>query len=173
VKARAFADSRLPGPVSTSDFETIVPTIAISRANWKATADSEQPGEGPAANAIDDDEATYWHTNWKTNPTGHPHTITVDMGETLELAGFTYLPRQDSDNGHVGDYEFFVSQDGKDFGSPVSAGTFPGGRDRQKVWFKHSVNARFIRLTALNDQNGAQFTTVADLNVLATKRPVK
>lgn len=169
VKARVFADSCLPGPVASASFAEIIPTIRISRAGWKATADSEEPGEGPVANAIDDDDATFWHTNWQTNQTSHPHTITVDMGETLELAGFTYLPRQDSDNGHIGDYEFYISPDGVMWGSPVTAGTFAGGRDRQTVTFKQRLTARFIRLVALNEQSGARYTSLADLNVMATK----
>lgn len=170
LKASVFADGRLPGAESTAVFEKIEPTLEISRANWKATADSEEPSEGPPANAIDVDDSTYWHTNWQTNPTRHPHEIAVDMGETLEIIGFTYLPRQDSENGRIGRYEFYVSADGKDWGSAVVSGAFPNAADRQVVRFAKPQACRYIRLVALSDLSRQAFTTVADLNVLATKR---
>ncbi len=40
------------------------------------------------------------------------------MGEDAEITGFAYLPRQDGrhEKGVIGDYEFYVSPDGKDWG---------------------------------------------------------
>ncbi|HEY3413048.1 MAG TPA: glycoside hydrolase family 2 TIM barrel-domain containing protein [Armatimonadota bacterium] len=170
LKAAVFADSRLPGADSMATFDVIEPTLEISRANWKVTADSVEPGEGAVANAIDGDDDTYWHTNWQTKPTGLPHQIVVDMGETLELIGFTCLPRQGMENGRIGRYEFYVSADGKDWGSAVATGAFPNTPDGRTVRFPRPVTARHIKLVALSEVNGNGFTSLADLNVLASKR---
>src|ERR1043165_6383572 len=46
------------------------------------------------ARAIDSDSSTIWHTRWHADQR-QPHSITVDMGKTNRIGGFTYLPRQD------------------------------------------------------------------------------
>ena len=51
----------------------------------------------PAANAIDGDQDTIWHTAWSgADVPPLPHQITVTFGgDTLTINGLTYLPRQD------------------------------------------------------------------------------
>ena len=96
----------------------------LPRAGWVASADSvELAGEnGAAANALDGNAATYWHTQWQAaNPT-HPHWFSVDMGTTARLGGFRYLPRSGGGNGTIALYRFYVSTDGVNWGSPVASG---------------------------------------------------
>ncbi|MBI5563755.1 MAG: discoidin domain-containing protein [Chloroflexi bacterium] len=86
----------------------------ISKAGWLVTYyDNQQNStDQAAANAIDNNPATIWHTAWSGTP-GYPHEIQVDTGAVRTLAGFTYLPRQDGNsNGRVGDFQFYVSEDG-------------------------------------------------------------
>ena len=60
-------------------------------------ADSEEvTGEdGSAANAIDGDPSTFWHTEWYTTSPQHPHTLDIALGGTYEVWALRYLPRQD------------------------------------------------------------------------------
>jgi beta-galactosidase len=70
------------------------------------------------------------------------------------IKGFAYLPRQtESDHGTIKDYEFYVSNDGKDFGSPVKKSTFEPGKE-EKIEIFAPMKCRFIKLKALSEING-------------------
>ena len=89
--------------------------------------ETNQPGY-LAPNAIDGDPNTSWATPWYLVPGIHPpHEIQIDMGATHNVVGFRYLPHQAWQPGRVGDYEFYVSMDGFDWGAPVAVGSFPDG----------------------------------------------
>jgi alpha-L-fucosidase len=79
---------------------------------WKVVSvDSEETAgaDNSAARAIDGNSSTIWHTRWNADQK-QPHTITVDMGTTHRIAGFTYLPRQDGLlNGVVEKYRFEIA----------------------------------------------------------------
>src|SRR6266705_3087923 len=76
-------------------------------------------------NAVDGDPNTFWHTQWQGTSPEPPHEIVIELIPPNVIKGFTYLPRQDqSDHGAIKGYEFYVSDDGKDFGQPVKKGTF-------------------------------------------------
>lgn len=108
-----------------------VPTDQIS-----VVADSGENGDigqdGPAAHAVDGNVNSYWHTNWhNVNPvTGTPdaidgnNTITLTLEEPVDLAGITYLPRQQAaanNNGPIKVCRVYVSYDGSAFeAAPVA-----------------------------------------------------
>lgn len=143
----------------------------VDRQKWKVVfADSEHPGEGEAAKAIDGDPDTYWHTKWGPGEANHPHEIRIDLGETLELTGFTYLPRQGSRNGRIADYEVHVSLDHKTWSGPVHQGMFPDTARLQKVRFKKPVRARYLRLVAWSEVRGRAWTSAAEISVLGAKK---
>ena len=99
---------------------------ALPRTGWKASADSaEIQGEnGAAANAIDGNAATIWHTQWVAANPVPPHWFVVDMGSTQNVGGFKYLPRAGGGNGTLATYNVFLSQDGVNWGAAVNAGDF-------------------------------------------------
>ena len=81
----------------------------------------ETAGEdGHGANAVDGDPNTIWHTQWQDDSPPCPHEIIIELVPAATIKGFTYLPRQDEEvNGTINEYEFYVSDDGKDFGAPA------------------------------------------------------
>ena len=79
---------------------------------------------------------TFWHTQWQDASPECPHEIIIELTPPSTIKGFTYLPRQDdNENGTIKDYEFYVSDDGKDFGQPVAKGTFETSKDKKTVTF--------------------------------------
>jgi alpha-L-fucosidase len=144
----------------------------ICKGKWRVVHfDSEERGE-EAANAVDDDPATIWITDWRTTKDPHPHEIQIDLGETVDLEGFTYLPRQDLTGGIILDYEFYVSRDGKNWGEPASEGSFSNVLNnpvQQTVRFEKPITGRFIRLVGLSEVKGAPWTSVAELGVLTER----
>jgi len=131
-------------------------------------ADSEETAgeDGKGANAIDGDPNTIWHTQWQDTNPPCPHEIVIELTPPKTIKGFTYLPRQDdSENGTIKGYEFYVSNDGDDFGQPVSKGTFENSKDLKTVTFDPK-QCRFIKLKALSEVNDAAWTSAAEIGVV-------
>src|SRR5262249_37637336 len=132
--------------------------------------DSEETGgeNGRGANAVDGDPSTIWHTQWEEASPRPPHEIIIELNPPSRIKGFVYLPRQDSeDHGNIRDYEFYLSDDQKDFGQPVKKGAFsdPDSKDRKTVTFE-AKSCRFIKLKALSEVNDEAWTSAAEISVI-------
>lgn len=130
--------------------------------------DSEETsGEnGQATNAVDGDPNTFWHTQWQDDSPPCPHEITIELTPPAIINGFTYLPRQDdSENGTIKDYEFYISNDGRDYGQPVAKGAFENSKVLKSVTFPPQ-QCRFIKLKALSEVNGEAWTSAAEIGVI-------
>ncbi len=154
----------------TTSGTVVPPTVVTTSPTGKTViyVDSEDPTEWAAALAVDGNPNTFWHTLWNvSNPPVCPHEIQVSLGTEQTINGFGYLPRQDNYlNGTVGQYEFYVSTDGTNWGSPVATGTFPNTHDLKEVRFAQT-SAKFIRFRSLADANpGSSVMSVAELNVI-------
>jgi len=150
----------MPAPATVAATNKIVLTVV--------KVDSEETvGEnGHGTNAVDGNPDTFWHTQWQDASPEHPHEIIIELTPPSVIKGFTYLPRQDdSDNGSIKDYEFYVSNDGDDFGQPVVKGAFGTGKDKKTVTFD-PVKCRFIKLKALSEINDAAWTSAAEIDVV-------
>lgn len=130
-------------------------------------ASSQESGSGDAAHLTDGDPATIWHTMYSVTVAKYPHWVDFDAGEVKNIKGFTYLPRQDGNNGNIKDYSIQVSMDGKEWGEPVKKSTFANNLKEKKVVFDKPVKARYIRFTALSEQNGQDFASGAEITILA------
>ena len=128
-------------------------------------ASSQEAGDGDASNLTDGDPSTIWHTMYSVTVAKHPHWVDLDAGEVKVFKGFTYLPRQNGGNGNVKDYTIHVSMDGKEWGQPIHKGTFANNAKEKKVLFAKPVKARYIRFTALSEQNGQDFASGAELTI--------
>jgi hypothetical protein len=139
--------------------------LAVPQSNITVVyADSEESGT-PAANAIDNDPDTFWHTEWQSSDPPHPHEIQLDLGASYDLSGLTYLPRQDSSqNGTVAAFDVYVSSDGVSWGSPVGSGAF--GADKPENRFGFTATGRYLRFVANGEINANPWTSMAELNVL-------
>ncbi len=145
----------------------------IPKTSWKLVyADSEEPSSWRAAYAIDGKTNTFWHTKWIAGSTGYPHEIRIDIGKPYPIDGFRYLPRQDGGlNGTIKKYEFYVSEDGVDWGSAVAAGTFDIGTSEKEILFAPKTG-RFVRLRALSEINGNPWASMAEIDLLVEASPV-
>ncbi|KOG19746.1 MULTISPECIES: discoidin domain-containing protein [Streptomyces] len=143
----------------------------LPRDGWTVTyTDSQETAaeNTRATNVLDGNMSTFWHTAWSdTDPDpACPHEIQLDMKSSRTVSGFTYLPRQDGPkNGWVGGYEFYVSADGTNWGSPVATGTFAADATLKTVRFPATAG-RYVRFRALSEVNGNPWTSCADLTVI-------
>lgn len=153
VKARAF-DGSTAGTAASVEFD-------IAHDDWKIISPAKDNG---VKNVIDGKPQTVW-----TSKSAAPQSIVIDLGKSIDLAGFTYLPRQDgSTAGLVDKYVFEVSKDGKNW-IPAAKGEFGNIAANpliQRVRFETRRPARFVKFTATHVVDGAN-VSIAELGVLA------
>jgi len=91
----------------------------LSSKEWKVVrVSSENTGNSKfAANAIDGDPDTLWHSKFSNGTARPPHELVIDLGAPHQIRGFVYLGRQDAGwNGAAKDVEFAISDKPDAFG---------------------------------------------------------
>lgn len=154
---RTSAASVSQGSVSAASDAVTVPAAAyipdaptLPREGWTAASGQSLPVH-PAAAALDANALTYW--DGRIAP-GAPAAITIDMRVRQVVSGLTYEPPQmPSPVDVIGQYKVSVSGDGVDFAT-VATGTWSNTAAVKKIGIA-SVDARFVRLTALTTASGS------------------
>jgi len=149
---------------------------AIPQDNWtlKYVDSEELIGEnGAAINAFDGDANTIWHTKWHNGSDPQPHEIQIDLGDSYNVTGFRYLPRQDGVNhGRIKDYEFYTSADGNNW-NLVLTGTFINNAFEQEALFaQEEKGVKYIKLKTLSAHNNNPWTSMAEINLLSASAQV-
>ena len=108
--------------------------------------------------------STIWHTEFVGATPGYPHELVVDLGAPRRVEGLLYVPRQDSPNGRVKDFEVRVSDDGKSWSAPLAQGRWTNDPS-----FKHvalpGAFARYVELLGLSEVEGRPIMSAAELSV--------
>lgn len=169
VRLRAL-DGAAGGPwTSAAELNVGVANRLAQSGMSVAFVDSQDAATGgAAANVLDGNSSTLWHTAWSAvNPDPpHPHEIQLDLGRLYSTTCLNYLPRQSGVNGRIASYEIYVSVDRTSWGTPVRTGSFTNSAaDQLACWVPKT--GRYIRLRALDEVNGGPWTSTAELNVTA------
>jgi hypothetical protein len=135
-------------------------------------ASSFEAGEGEIRFAVDGDESTFWHSRWSGEPAQPPHFLTVDLEREVNVAAVNYVARSDSENGHVRDYEIYLSKDGQNWGEAATKGRIPSDSAKELIRLPQPVKARYLKFVVLSEQQNQPFATVAELGAVeaATSR---
>jgi alpha-L-fucosidase len=143
-------------------------SYGVSKVGWRVV-ETSFPGTD-ASPLLDGDPETIWHTaDGKHAP---PQWVTVDMGASRRITGFTMLPRPASHgtlNGTPDRYEFYVSEDCRTWGEPVAAGEFPNIRANpvlQTVRLTVPLTARYFRFVATHALDDMDHVAFAELGTL-------
>jgi len=138
--------------------------------NWTIVAASSfESGEGDPIHAIDGDPDTFWHSRWSGELAQPPHHLIIDFGKALNVAAINYTARKDMDHGHVRDYEIYLSDDPKEWGTPAAKGRIRRNAEEETIRLPQPVKARYLKFVALNEQSGQAYATVAELEVEEAK----
>ncbi len=121
---------------------------------------------GLAVMSFDGDPETIWHTRWSTGNDPYPHEIQVDLGELYRVFSFTYLTRQDGENGRIRDYELYISEDKQNWGIPVASGQFANTSAPQTIQLGTGVVGQYFRLHALSEVNGNPWASAAEFSLV-------
>ena len=151
--------------------------VPLDKSAWTATADSAETTyeNGAAANAIDGNAGTIWHTSYATGIDPLPHTLTIDLGSEQRVGVLRHVSRQDGGvNGRISTYEVRTSLDGESW-TTVASGTFNGTSAPDLVDLEPTT-ARFVQLRATGSVNGAGYASVAEIDLFGapeeTEAPV-
>lgn len=164
VKAVAVRKGRA-SEVSTERFD-------ISKSKWKIHhVSSHNPGSGEGAEkAIDGDPASLWHSRWQGGTDPMPHSLTIDLGESLDLKGFTYLPRKGRAQGGILDrYRVELSRDGKQW-VVAGSGRFDNIENdptlRQVRFKKSHAGVRYLKFIGVHSIEGKAHSSAAEIGVI-------
>lgn len=107
------------------------------KSKWTVTASSAK-GHYPAANAIDGDYKTIWHSNYEDDGFGTitsvekgPHTLEIVFPSARNISGFSYTPR-DVVTGRILGYEFYIANSDSGEWFLISEGKFDNN-DSEKI----------------------------------------
>jgi galactose oxidase len=125
------------------------------------TVDSFQTGN-EGAKAVDGITTTFWHTQYSPTISQLPHTAVIDLGSSLLLNGFTYLPRQDGNaNGRIGQYSLELSTNNVAW-TLITKSSFIDDSSKKQVGFPNR-SARYIRIKAFTEAgNRGPWTSAAE-----------
>ena len=153
----------MPAKVNSLDPQGLLPQDRLKIAR----ASSESQGNGKlAANAIDGNPRTHWHTSYSPEVLKHPHELVIDLGGQATIRGIRMLARQDNGwNGAVAKCEAAVAESPDGFGEPVAATTFSKKKTSQELLFE-PARARYLRLRILSEVNGGPWASIAELGVV-------
>lgn len=143
----------------------IVPVL-FDRTDWKIVdfsseeASGEGPNNGRAVFALDGNNNTFWHSQWKNGAPAPPHYITIDMGQSKRILGSAVVDRQNVNSGRPEHVELFVSTNGTDW-SVAYAGDLLNIGEMQKMFFSQAVTARYVKFQ-VDAAFGSSVTNLAE-----------
>jgi hypothetical protein len=132
-------------------------------------ASGEGADNGHAKHAIDDDDETFWHTQWNSGQPPYPHSITMNLNTDETIKGFTFLPRSNKYNGRPKEIIIEVSTDGTTF---ENLGDFTLGDStiKQVIELNTPITANYFKITITNGHNNGSgevvfFTHISEINI--------
>jgi hypothetical protein len=125
-----------------------------------------------AANVLDGNPNTIWHTPWEGKVPGFPHEIAVALPDPLLLKGISCLPRQDMPTGRIKNYIVQVSDDGRSW-REAARGVFDNSANVKQVLFNAPITTRYLKLIAVSGFGDKPYIALAELSVIpvASARP--
>ena len=165
LKTKGVIKAVAADPATGDISESASVEFDISKEKWKVV--SPNPDIDPRGEfAIDEDERSIWRSD---NKQDLPQSIVVDLGEMLQITGFSYLPTQQRYlDGTISHYQFFVSKDGSTWGQVISEGEFSNIRNNPVIQTKsfEPVSGRFIKFVGKKEIDDRNFMTIAELGVI-------
>ena len=144
--------------------------LFIDKSAWTIYSVSSQGSDNNlerALNAIDNDPATYWHSEWRGS-LDYPYEIIVDMKQYYKVEAFVYTGRLDMENGHIKDYEIYFSNNPEVWGSPAARGQFANNSMPQSITISSKPLARYFKLIARSEVSGRKWASAGELGIEAS-----
>lgn len=96
-------------------------------------------------------------------------SLVIDMGETIEVKGFSYTPVKSTTAPNIAKYNFYVSADGKKWEQVEKNGVFNNIKNnpiKQDIRFAVNHSARYLKLEVVGTVDNSNVYSVAELGVI-------
>ncbi len=141
-------------------------TSHLQKLGAKVISFDSQDNNHPAADAIDGNADTFWHTQWSPKATPLPHFLTIDLGRTVSIKAVTYLPRPDMATGRIRDCEIYLSDDPSNWGQPVATARLKDTDKLQTIPLSGGPSGRYLKCVAKSTIGGEPYIAAAEFDVL-------
>ena len=145
------------------------------KSNWELVSFSseETTGEGTngrAAQILDGDNNTYWHSQWKTSTANPPHKFVVDMKEPLDINAF-YFAMSGGEERFQKEITIEASNDNENWHMIYENKSCPTPKYGSKTGdyvlkMDSTVNTRYLRLTIKKVHTGVVFARINEFSPL-------
>lgn len=171
------SSERYTGPIETDGGKVSVKAVSYDPGNQKSSAVAEEnydiakkdwkvlsSGDPETVKVMDGNTHTAWYQEKEVKM---PVDIVIDLGQTVELAGFRYLPGQHRGAGIITHYQFYVSKDNVNW-KLADEGEFSNIGNNPFWQAKHfsPEEARYIRLRAIRNTSGNNAAGYAEIDVI-------
>ena len=159
--ARGVADVAAVGlfyaePLADKDEEVQLSDVPVD--GWQVVG-----GNADSRKAIDGDRKTVWRASALT-------PLVVDMGDKIEVSGFSYTPSIGEDlTGTIYKYAFYVSLDGQSWTKCEASGEFSNIMHNPVPYFVRfgkTYPARYFKLEPVSEINNKNIVTVGEVGIL-------
>lgn len=159
--ARGVADVAAVGlfyaePLADKDEEVQLSNVPVD--GWQVVG-----GNADSRKAIDGDRKTVWRASALT-------PLVVDMGDKVEVSGFSYAPSIGEDlTGTIYKYAFYVSLDGQSWTKCEASGEFSNIMHNPVPYFVRfgkTYPARYFKLEPVSEINNKNIVTVGEVGIL-------
>ncbi|WP_200978947.1 alpha-L-fucosidase [Echinicola sp. 20G] len=133
--------------------------------NWKVVNSSSAAKGFEANNAFDENVESYWKTDVDRSS---GQSLVLDLGETIDITGFTYAPPLNDKEGMIEEGKLYVSKDGKlwEFSEAFVFGNLINDPSERRHYFKSHVSGRYIKLEVTRIAGGQGHAAIAEIGIL-------
>ena len=154
--------SKLEVPTISNSTQTIMDRTGWTIADFSTQEDQGGEGDtGRAADVLDGDESTFWHSCWSGCTATAPHHITIDMGQVNTVNGFSFTQRQNLSR-TVQDLEIQISDDNTSW---ESLGDFvlEKATNQQTIELSTAKTFRYFKFIAKVSHDGTDNAAMAEI----------
>lgn len=136
-----------------NEIDVLQVPIAKDKSNWSVTGFSSQAytgepnGNGFASLLIDDNEDTYWHSQWQYGGSTYPHFIVIDMGKQEKVSAFEFASNGGTTR-NMKNIKIEKSNDGQNWTQVLQ--TDAPNQAKSKIELSSPETFRFFKLTIYN-----------------------
>src|SRR5574344_113482 len=164
----ARIDAAIKKETDAQELAAMIAKNSYSKSGWKLVSFSSQEttGEGTngrAAQIIDGDETTYWHSAWQRYTAQYPHQMVVDMLEKQPVNGFQFILSGGTQR-HMKDIEIYASDDNITWHKILKTDAAP---DAEKYYLPLDsvVSMRYFKIVILGGWTSEVYTRINEVNV--------
>lgn len=135
--------------------------------------DNQETSEGPIANLVDGDKATFFHMSW-SDPSPFPHYIVVDLKKDIYACTFSYTCRDNANKDNPKNMDILVSStfDGSNYDLSqttqlASLSDLPGDKAASYISgvIKGEQSFRYLWLKINSSTSGSNWVALSELSV--------